>query len=87
MCLYTRTMGVNKLYLLLYVDDIIIAGNNKREILELRDALKQEFPITDLEKPRNFLGIKIEMQQDGIFLSQRVYMLTEAFQYDRMQAR
>lgn len=84
MCLYTRTMGVNKLYLLLY---IIIAGNNKREILELRDALKQEFPITDLEEPRNFLGIKIEMQQDGIFLSQRVYMLTEAFQYDRMQAR
>lgn len=51
MCLYTRTMGVNKLYLLLYVADIIIAGNNQREILELRDALKQEFPITNLEEP------------------------------------
>lgn len=58
-CLYTCIIEDSKLYLLLYVDDIIIVENNKLKLLQLRDALMQEFLITDLKELKNFLGIKI----------------------------
>lgn len=73
MCLYTKITKRSKLYVLLYVDDIIMAGNNEQELLDLRDALIQEFPITDLKTPHYFLGMKIEFRTDGIYLSQRAF--------------
>lgn len=64
----------SKLYLLLYVDDIIIGGNNKLKLFQLKDASMQEFPITNLKKLQNFFGMKIKKRTDSMFLSQRTYM-------------
>lgn len=63
----------NELYLLLYIDDIILAGNNKDELNSIRKMLSLEFEMTDMGKLRSFLGIKIEFTTDGMFLSQKVY--------------
>ena len=60
-------------YLLLYVDDIIIAGQKKIQIQEIVNALKSEFSMTDIGEV-GFLGIKIEQTSRGLFLSQRAYM-------------
>jgi len=62
------------MYLLLYVDDIIIAGNNEAWIQKIVDLLKNEFSMKDIGKPKNFLGIRIEQTTEGMFLSQRTYM-------------
>lgn len=51
-----------------------MAGNNEQELLDLRDALMQEFPITDLKTPHYFLGMKIKFRTDGIYLSQQAFM-------------
>ncbi|GJS23294.1 ribonuclease H-like domain-containing protein [Tanacetum coccineum] len=47
------------LSLLVYVDDIIITGNNVSEIEKFKVFLKSKFMIKDLEKLKYFLGIEM----------------------------
>jgi Reverse transcriptase (RNA-dependent DNA polymerase) len=61
--------------ILVYVDDIIITGNNNEEIKNVKQHLKNEFDIKDLGKLSYFLGIEIAHSSKGLFLSQRKYVL------------
>lgn len=48
------------IYLLLYVDDLLIAAKSKRrEIQSLKDGLKDEFEMKDLGSASRILGIDI----------------------------
>lgn len=47
------------IYLLLYVDDMLIAAKSKREIQSLKDSLKAEFEMKDLGSASRILGIYI----------------------------
>lgn len=69
MYLYCQIWKQNKLFFLLYVDNIIIAADNKHKFKKLRDILMHEFLITDMKELHNYLEIKIEIQHNGIFLS------------------
>jgi Reverse transcriptase (RNA-dependent DNA polymerase) len=44
---------------LVYIDDLIITGNDQREIREIKSRLKENFDIKDLGLLKYFLGIKI----------------------------
>ncbi|CAL2227071.1 unnamed protein product [Prunus armeniaca] len=61
--------------LIIYVDDMIITGNDKQEISQLQDYLTIEFEMKDLGGLKYFLGIEVTRSQQGIFLSQRKYVL------------
>ncbi|XP_071901935.1 retrovirus-related Pol polyprotein from transposon RE1 isoform X4 [Coffea arabica] len=61
--------------LLVYVDDMIVTGNNKEEIENLRSYLAKEFEIKDLGTLKYFLGIEVSRSKQGLFLSQRKYTL------------
>jgi hypothetical protein len=73
-CLYVQKTNGNEIYLVLYVDDIILAGKNPDSLNIIKEKLKQEFNMTDLGKLRLFLGIKIDCSENGMFLSQQVYI-------------
>lgn len=45
--------------LLVYVDDMIVTGNNMDEIKKLPTYLAKEFEIKDLGLLKYFLGIKV----------------------------
>ena len=45
--------------LLVYVDDIIVTGNDEKEKEALKNSLAREFEIKDLGKLRYFLGIEV----------------------------
>ena len=61
----------NKLViLLLYVDDLLITGDDEQAIINLKEKLQQEFSMTDLGEAHNYLGVEIHRQQNGIFLNQ-----------------
>ena len=66
---YTSTI----IYLLLYVDDIIITGNNSAHIAQLIVALSTIFELKDLGSLNYFLGIQISHSKFGITLTQSKY--------------
>ena len=53
--------------ILVYVDDIVITGNDLTEICSLKKYLAQEFEVKDLGQLRYFLGIEISRGPKGIF--------------------
>ena len=60
---------------IVYVDDIIVTGNDLDEIRRLKGKLAKEFEIKDLGTLRYFLGIEVARSSKGIFISQRKYVL------------
>ena len=73
-CLYIGTDNDVLIYFLLYVDDIIIATNDLKKFLKIKKELAEEFKMKDLGKLHSYLGLKIDIRDDGIFLSQPVYL-------------
>jgi hypothetical protein len=61
--------------LIVYVDDIIIAGDDLIEKDMLRKRLTVEFEIKKIKKLKYFLGIKVAYSEKGIFISQQKYIL------------
>lgn len=67
--------------LIVYVDDMIITGDDEEEISRLQKELATEFEMKNLGGLKYFLGIEVSTSRQGIFLSQRKYvldLLTEA---------
>jgi Reverse transcriptase (RNA-dependent DNA polymerase) len=61
--------------LIIYVDDMIITGNDIEEIQHLESQLSKEFEMKNLGGLKYFLGIEVSRNEKGIFLSQRKYVL------------
>jgi hypothetical protein len=74
--LYIRNNG--KMLLLLYVDDMLLAyaPSAAKEAEEIKMALAATYKITNLGTARQFLGIEIHYENDGISLGQRVFIDT-----------
>ncbi|RVW91741.1 Retrovirus-related Pol polyprotein from transposon RE1 [Vitis vinifera] len=62
------------LYLLVYVDDIIITGNNVEAAQTFIQQLSQRFSLKDLGPLTYFLGVEVTSHTNGLFLSQRKYI-------------
>ncbi|KAJ0580529.1 putative RNA-directed DNA polymerase [Helianthus annuus] len=60
---------------LIYVDDVIIVGNNQRQINITKSVLDKEFSIKDLGPLKYFLGIEVTRTGEGLVLTQRKYVL------------
>ena len=59
--------------LLLYVDDMIITGDDLNGIQELKDFLSQQFEMKDLGHLNYFLGLEIIHSTDGLYITQAKY--------------
>ena len=57
--------------LIVYVDDMIITGDDKEEISKLQKQLSAQFEMKNLGGLKYFLGIEVSRSKQGIFLSQR----------------
>jgi hypothetical protein len=58
------------MFVLVYVDDIIVASSNKKAIEQLLHKLSHEFALKDLGDLHYFLGIEVQKVSDGIILTQ-----------------
>ena len=55
--------------LLMYVDDIIVIGNDENERKTLRQYLTKEFEFKSVRKLKYFLGIEVAHFKRRIFIS------------------
>jgi hypothetical protein len=70
---YTRGKGVSRLLVGVYVDDLIITGNDASEIVKFKRDMSAKFKMSDLGLLCFYLGIEVHQGSDGIKLSQAAY--------------
>jgi len=73
--LFVYHAGADTVYLLLYVDDIVLTASSSGLLQRTISALQHEFSMKDLGTLHYFLGMHVQHTPSGLFLSQRQYML------------
>ncbi|CAM8975404.1 unnamed protein product [Rhodiola kirilowii] len=75
------------IYLLLYVDDMVVNGRNPTLIKTLITWLSTEFAMKDLGSLHYFLGVEVHSNSEGLFLSQTKYALDLLQRADMVDAK
>ena len=73
--LFTKFSSKGKIAALVYVDNIILTGDDEVELARLKKNLAAEFEIKDLGSLRYFLGMEVVCSKRGIVVSQQKYIL------------
>ncbi|KAH9666242.1 Integrase catalytic domain-containing protein [Citrus sinensis] len=76
-CVYFRRLPDGAfIYLLLYVDDMLIASKNRDEIERLKKQLASEFEMKDLGDAQKILGMEIcrDKKNGSVWLTQKSYL-------------
>lgn len=63
-----------RIYLLVYVDDIIVTGNTISMLVVVTKRLSSRFSLKDLGPLTYFLGVEVQHHSHGLFLNQRKYI-------------
>ncbi|PKU68003.1 Retrovirus-related Pol polyprotein from transposon TNT 1-94 [Dendrobium catenatum] len=71
--LFTYKSGSIRLYMLIYVDDILLTGNSTPELHKLLTNLHASFQMKNLGNLSQFLGIHTIKTKSGILLHQQSY--------------
>ena len=76
-CVYIRNVNTPKaIYLMLYVDYMLIALGDKTEVQIMKDSLSREFEMKDLGRASRILGMDIvrDRKKGTLVLSQEAYI-------------
>ena len=75
-CIYNKVSGSSVAFLILYVDDILLIGNNTNFLDSIKGYLNKNFSMKDLGEVAYILGIKIYRDRSRrlIGLSQSTYL-------------
>lgn len=73
--LFIKKIEKSFIALLVYVDDIILIGDDMHEINIMKNLLNVTFKIKDLGKLKYFLGLEIARTHEGSHLCQKKYAL------------
>jgi len=72
--LFIRATPHGRVLLLLYVDDMIITGDDTAGIQFVKNHLQRQFQMKDLGLLRYFLGLEVAQGSQGILISQQKYL-------------
>ncbi|GJS64539.1 retrovirus-related pol polyprotein from transposon TNT 1-94 [Tanacetum coccineum] len=90
-CCYLKKVGSSSIILLLYADDMLVAGSDLAEIKKLKRHLSQEFEMKDLGPAKQILGKRIirDRTKGTLRLSQEKYIgkVLEKFNIKDAKAR
>ena len=65
-CIYKKVRGSSVAFLILYVDDIVLIGNNIEFLGSIKGYLNKNFSMKDLGEAAYILGLRsIEIDQDA----------------------
>eukprot|EP00253_Pinus_taeda_P033307 PITA_33307 len=77
-CVYFKLIGDRVIYLVLYVDDMLLVGNDKEIIQVLKTQLSSKFDMKYLRAANYILGMEIKRVREKmkLWLNQREYVET-----------
>src|SRR3954465_7605781 len=77
-CVYKKPSGSSVAFLVLYVDDILLIGNDRKFLVEVKEYLNGQFSMKELGEAAYILGIKIYRDRPNrlLALSQSTYIDT-----------
>ena len=70
---YTSNRKESKLWVGVYVDDLIITGSNTEEINSFKLSMKTKFDMIDVGLLNSYLGIQVIQEKDEIRICQENY--------------
>ncbi|XP_016199805.1 uncharacterized protein LOC107640820 [Arachis ipaensis] len=73
--MFTKSQSTGFTVILVYVDDLVLAGDDLLEIERVKQTLHDRFRIKDIGDLRFFLGLEVARSSKGIALYQRKYIL------------
>ncbi|GJU66616.1 retrovirus-related pol polyprotein from transposon RE1 [Tanacetum coccineum] len=65
-------LGLEVTALIVYVDDMVVTGNDPEEMKNLQTILATEFELKDLGHLKYFLGIEVARSKSGISMCQHI---------------
>ncbi|KAG8472509.1 hypothetical protein CXB51_035268 [Gossypium anomalum] len=89
-CVYfKKNIDGSFVYLLLYVDDMLIAAKDKGEIRKVKAQLSEEFEMKDLELVKKILGMEIlrDRKISKLYLSQKGYIKKVLCRFNMQSAK
>ena len=81
-CVYKRIQGTKVVFLVLYVDDILLIGNDIEVLSSVKGWLQKQFDMKDLGEANYILGIKLLRDRKN-----KVLVLSQALYIDKILAR
>jgi hypothetical protein len=86
---YLNFINGSPTYLLLYVDDMLIAAKSMKEIAVLKAQLSREFDMKDLGATKKILGMEIirDRKVELLYLSQKNYIDKVLHRFDMNNAK
>ena len=70
----SKGFGETSVYIILYVDDLLIIAKRDEEISMIKEQLKQSYKMKDLGVTRKFLSFYIKYHVNSIFIHQEEYI-------------
>jgi hypothetical protein len=70
---YTRGSGKDSVLLGVYVDDLIVTGNDPTEIIKFKQQMTGEFEMSDLGLLSYYLGIEVDQKDEYLTIKQTGY--------------
>ncbi|UYV75574.1 hypothetical protein LAZ67_13000650, partial [Cordylochernes scorpioides] len=87
-CLFTKNEENHSIYLILYVDDMLLASDSEIIIQNTVKTLEKEFEIKNLGDPTQFIGIEISRNREGeLLLSQKNKIQELVERYNLQEAK
>jgi hypothetical protein len=84
-CLFKKMKDGVPIFIMLYVDDLMLVSNDKALIEEIKTQIKKRFEVKDMGDAQFVIGLQLERFGDTVYLGQANYtkeLLKEADMWD-----
>jgi len=89
-CLYSKVDNEGLIFILLFVDDLLICSKSTEKIAKVKAKLKKRFKMKDMGKVKSYIGIEIKVKRldkTVLTLTQEEYITSLANRYKIIKSK